>query len=84
MSWRGEAIELTAREFNLLVTLALHADQVLDRPSLLEQVWELRFDPGTNVVDVYVRYLRARMGQEIVRTVRGVGYMMVTEDLGSR
>ena len=52
-------VELTAREFALLETFLRHADQVLSREQLLSNVWGYDFDPGSNVVDVYVRYLRA-------------------------
>ena len=70
-------VELTAREFALAETLVRHPDQVLSRPQLLRQVWGFDFDPGSNVVDVYVRYLRRKLGEERIETVRGVGYRLV-------
>jgi DNA-binding response OmpR family regulator len=66
--------ELTAREFALLETLIRHAGQVLSREQLLDHVWGYDFDPGSNVVDVYVRYLRKKLGDDAITTVRGMGY----------
>jgi DNA-binding response OmpR family regulator len=79
--WRGPTeIQLTAQEFRLLVTLAEAAGRVLSRPHLLERVWDMHHDPGTNVVDVYVSYLRAKIDApglpRLVHTVRGVGYVL--------
>lgn len=73
----GRQVELTAREFGLLETLMRHPDQVLSREQLLSRVWGFDFDPGSNVVDVYVRYLRAKVGERRIETVRGVGYRLV-------
>jgi DNA-binding response OmpR family regulator len=70
-------VDLTAREFALAETLARHPDQVLSRQQLLSQVWGFDFDPGSNIVDVYVRYLRRKIGDEWIETVRGVGYRFV-------
>ncbi len=70
-------VELTAREFTLLETLMRHPGQVLSRQQLLDRVWGYDFDPGSNVVDVYVRYLRNKLGAERFGTVRGVGYRLV-------
>jgi two-component system, OmpR family, copper resistance phosphate regulon response regulator CusR len=69
-------VELTAREFALLETFIRHRDQVLTREQLLSHVWGYDFDPGSNVVDVYVRYLRRKLGAATIETVRGVGYRM--------
>jgi len=69
-------VELTAREFALLETFLRHADQVLSREQLLSNVWGYDFDPGSNVVDVYVRYLRRKLGEGIIHTVRGMGYTL--------
>ncbi|HSL58544.1 MAG TPA: response regulator transcription factor [Acidimicrobiales bacterium] len=69
-------VELTAREFALLETLLRHAGQVLSREQLLSHVWGYDFDPGSNVVDVYVRYLRKKLGDEVIETVRGMGYRL--------
>jgi DNA-binding response OmpR family regulator len=71
---RGEPIELTAREFALLETFMRHADQVLSREQLLSQIWGYAFDPGTNLVNVYVSALRKKLGQDLIQTVRGYGY----------
>ncbi|MPY94329.1 MAG: response regulator [Acidimicrobiia bacterium] len=71
-------IELTAREFALLETLLRHAGQVLSREQLLSHVWGYDFDPGSNVVDVYVRYLRRKLGPDVIETVRGMGYRLRT------
>ena len=71
-------VELTAREFALLETLMRHAGQVLSREQLLDHVWGYDFDPGSNVVDVYVRYLRKKLGDDAIATVRGMGYRFTT------
>ena len=70
----GDTIELSAREFELLRTFLQHPDQVLTREQLLAHVWGYDYDPGSNVVDVYVGYLRRKLGQRRLETVRGVGY----------
>jgi len=76
---RGDAaVELTAREFTLLETFLRHPGDVLTRQQLLSQVWGFDFDPGSNVVDVYVGYLRAKLGDEQIETVRGAGYRLRT------
>jgi DNA-binding response OmpR family regulator len=69
-------VELTAREFALLEVFLRHAGQVLSREQLLSHVWGYDFDPGSNVVDVYVRYLRRKLGEETIETVRGMGYRL--------
>jgi two-component system response regulator QseB len=70
----GETVELSAREFELLRTFLQHPEQVLSREQLLARVWGYDYDPGSNVVDVYVGYLRKKMGSEKFETMRGVGY----------
>ncbi|WP_404392095.1 response regulator transcription factor [Humibacillus xanthopallidus] len=67
-------VDLSAREFALAETLLRNAGQVLSREQLLSHVWGYDFDPGSNVVDVYVRYLRRKLGPECIETVRGMGY----------
>lgn len=67
-------VELTAREFSLLEVFLRHDGQVLSREQLLSHVWGYDFDPGSNVVDVYVRYLRRKLGDDVIQTVRGMGY----------
>ena len=69
-------VELSAREFALVETFLRHADQVLSREQLLDRVWGYDFDPGSNVVDVYVRYLRKKLGADVIETVRGMGYRL--------
>ena len=69
-------VELTAREFALAEVFLRHAGQVLSREQLLSHVWGYDFDPGSNVVDVYVRYLRRKLGDGVIETVRGMGYRM--------
>lgn len=70
--------DLSAREFSLLRVLAEHHGKVLSRAQLLEHVWDMDFDPGSNVVDVYIRYLRQKLGADAIETVRGMGYRLVT------
>jgi len=72
----GTVVDLSAREFALAEEFLSHPDEVLSREHLLSQVWGLDFDPGSNVVDVYVRYLRAKFGAERIETVRGMGYRL--------
>jgi len=75
-SVNGRTTELTAREFTMLEVLLRHADQVLSREQLLSHVWGYDYDPGSNVVDVYVGYLRKKLGQHAIETVRGMGYRL--------
>jgi len=70
----GTDVELSAREFELLRTFLEHPNQVLSREQLLAHVWGYDYDPGSNVVDVYVGYLRRKLGSRSFETVRGVGY----------
>ncbi|MBW3069926.1 MULTISPECIES: response regulator transcription factor [unclassified Actinomyces] len=72
----GEWVDLSAREFALAEVFMRHPDQVLSREQLLANVWGLDFDPGSNVVDVYVSYLRSKLGKDRLETVRGVGYRL--------
>ncbi|WP_298886826.1 response regulator transcription factor [uncultured Serinicoccus sp.] len=69
-----EQVELSAREFTLARELMDHAGQVLSRDQLLDRVWGFEVTGSSNVVDVYIRYLRAKVGAERISTVRGVGY----------
>lgn len=80
----GEQIDMTPKEFSLLTFLMRSPGRVLTRSQILEQVWGYHFDPGTNLVDVYIRRLRTKIdiGGEIplIGTLRGVGYRMVDPD----
>jgi two-component system OmpR family response regulator len=73
---RGDEVELTSKEFDLLTCLLEHQGRVLTRAELKELVWDFPFDAQTKVVDLYVHYLRRKLGPggDIIRTVRGVGY----------
>ncbi len=73
----GRTVDLSAREFALAETFLRHPGQVLSREQLLSGVWGYDFDPGSNVVDVYVRYLRRKLGASRIQTVRGMGYRLV-------
>lgn len=79
----GRELHLTAQEFALLRYLAEHAGTVLSRTRLLEAVWDVSHDPRTNVVDVYISYLRAKVDKgfdrKLLQTVRGVGYVLDDE-----
>ncbi len=68
--------ELSAREFALLEALMRHPGSIRSREELLDRVWGFDFDPGSNVVEVYIRYLRRKVGADRIRTVRGSGYRM--------
>jgi DNA-binding response OmpR family regulator len=72
-------VDLSAREFAMAETLMQHAGQVLSREQLLSHVWGYDFDPGSNVVDVYVGYLRRKLGNHAIQTVRGMGYRFVSD-----
>ncbi|MDR7301936.1 response regulator transcription factor [Haloactinomyces albus] len=69
-------VDLTAREFAMLELFLRHSGQVLSREQILSHVWGYDFDPGSNVVDVYVRALRRKIGGERINTVRGMGYRL--------
>ena len=77
---RGHPLELTPKEFLLLSLLARRAGDVLSRTLIAEQVWDINFDTGTNVVDVHVRRLRSKVDDpfeaKLIHTVRGIGYVL--------
>jgi DNA-binding response OmpR family regulator len=82
---RGERrIDLTAKEFALLAYLMANAGTVVSRAKLLSNVWGMNFDPGTKLVDVYIRYLRRKVDEDeaepLIQTVRGFGYMVSAEE----
>ena len=70
----GRSVDLTSREFALLETMMHHPGQVLSQPQLIDQVWGYDHDTRSNVVEVYVGYLRKKLGPDVVETVRGAGY----------
>ena len=70
----GRSVDLTARQFTMLEVLVRHPDQVLSREQLLSHVWGYDFDPGSNIVDVYVGRLREKLAPDVIETVRGIGY----------
>jgi DNA-binding response OmpR family regulator len=69
-------IDLPAREFTMAETFFRHPGQVLSREQLLDRVWGYDYDPGSNIVDVYVGYLRKKLGNQLIETVRGMGYRL--------
>jgi len=69
-------VSLSQREFLLLQTLMLREGDVVSRQQLLSEVWGFSFHPGTNVVDVCIGRLRAKLGDDVIETVRGVGYQV--------
>ena len=76
----GKTFELTAREFRLLEFLMRSAGRICGRMSIIEKVWDYDFDPGTNLVDVYIKRLREKIDDgfesKLLQTVRGIGYVM--------
>ncbi len=70
----GREVTLTSREFALLETFMRHDGQVLSQVQLMDRVWGYDFDPGSNVVEVYVGYLRRKLRKDLIETVRGAGY----------
>lgn len=79
----GKEILLSAKEFSLLETLMRHKGQVLSRAQLENQVWDFGFEGGSNIVDVYIRYLRRKVDdpfeKKLIQTVRGAGYVLREE-----
>ena len=79
----GKRVELTTREYSLLEYFMRNTGRVLTRPMIAEHVWGLGFDPESNIVDVYVGYLRRKIegagGPRLLHTVRGAGYVMKAE-----
>ena len=80
----GRRIELTPKEFALLECLMSNAGRRVSRSMIIENVWNLSADTMTNVVDVYIKYLRKKIdhgfGEKLIRTVRGVGYQLGGDD----
>jgi DNA-binding response OmpR family regulator len=73
-SFDGRSVLVSAREVALLAAFLRHPGEVLSREELLRLVWEIEFDPGSNVVEVYVSALRRKLGADVIETVRGRGY----------
>ena len=88
VSVNGEGVELTRREFDLLRYLLENKERVISRESLLDHVWGFDFVGETNAVDVYIRFLRAKLeepfGEKLIHTVRGVGYVIRESGGGAR
>jgi two-component system OmpR family response regulator len=80
----GKPIDLSAKEFSLLEFFMRHPEEVLSRTRILEHVWDFAYEGDSNVVDVYVRYLREKIdrpfGRSSLATVRGAGYRLTSED----
>jgi DNA-binding response OmpR family regulator len=80
----GQDLDLTPKEFQLLEFFLLRPEEVIRRTELLEKIWGLTFDPGSNLVDVHVANLRRRLtkagGSQLIHTIRGVGYMLHEEE----
>lgn len=84
VSRNGQRIELTAKEFNLLEELMRHEGRILSKAELTERVWNLHFDPGTNVIEVYINYLRKKIDRDftpkLIHTRPGLGYVLKVEE----
>ncbi len=76
----GRDVELTTKEFQLLVFLLEHKNQIITRAMISQHVWDIAFDTGTNVIDVYINYLRRKIDRDtdtkLIQTIRGIGYML--------
>ena len=77
---KGQVLDLTAREFALLLLFMQSPERLITRTAILEQVWEMNFDPGTNILDVHMSHLRKKLDEgrkvKLLQTVRGIGYML--------
>lgn len=84
VTFRGEEIALSKKEYDLLLYMMENRDIVLDREKLIEKVWGYDFVGDTNVTDVYIRYLRSKIDQhfgvDFIRTIRGVGYLFESRE----
>jgi DNA-binding response OmpR family regulator len=82
----GQIVDLSPREFDLLLAFAKADGRTLSRQELLERVWDIKFDPGTNLLDVHLGRLRRKLdrhGKSVIATVRGEGYRLALENLGA-
>jgi DNA-binding response OmpR family regulator len=88
VSRAGNEVQLTNKEFSLLEYFMRHPDEILSRETLSEKVWEETFDTLTNVIDVYINYLRNKVDRQfepkLIHTVRGIGYMFKTPTAASQ
>jgi two-component system, OmpR family, response regulator len=75
----GRELDLLPREFSLLAYLMRHPDQIVTRTMLLEGVWNYRFDPKTNIVETHISRLRAKIGSDLIQTIRNSGYLLRTQ-----
>jgi len=75
----GRIVELSAREFILAEVLLRHPMQVMSKEQLLNRVWGYDYDPGSNIIEVYIRHLRRKFGSGYIETVRGMGYRLRSE-----
>ena len=84
----GVRLDITPKEFQVLEYFLLHAEEVVRRTTLLEKVWDMHFDPESNVVDVHIGNLRRKLaaaaGVQLLQTVRGVGFVLRREDGGAQ
>ena len=80
----GKKIDLTAKEFSLLEYLLKNKGRVISRVDIAEKVWEISFDTGTNVIDVYINFLRKKIDKDfspkLIHTLVGMGYVLKVED----
>jgi two-component system OmpR family response regulator/two-component system response regulator QseB len=76
VAWQGRPVELPAREFEVLQELMLNAGRVLSREHLQERVYRWGEEVGSNAIDVHIHHLRRKLAPELIRTIRGVGYLM--------
>ena len=72
----GRLVELSAKEFVLAEVLLRHPMQVMSKEQLLNRVWGYDYDPGSNIIEVYIRHLRRKLGNDAIETVRGMGYRL--------
>jgi DNA-binding response OmpR family regulator len=82
VTWHGEPVEFAPREFDVLLALALKAGRVVTREQLESALYEWDRSIGSNAIEVHVHHLRRKLAPDLIRTVRGVGYMMVAGDAG--
>jgi len=80
----GQLVPLTTREYQLFEYLARHPGRLVTRTALWEHVWESGSEPDSNVIDVYIRYLRAKLGRDLIETIRGAGYILQPEASGQQ